>query len=304
MKEQAKIERLMRLMQMLTANINYSIDDIAHRLETSPRTIYRYMESLADAGFVIQKTGKRQFRLCTESPFFKDISQLVHFSEEEAYLVNQLIDSIADNNEVKRNLKKKLASVYQFKGVADSVINKENGNNVHLLVDAIEHKKQVALMNYSSSHTGEVSTRIVEPFAFTDNYIQIWCYEIGSGMNKMFRISRIGEVVLTRNPWENEKKHQAAYIDIFRISSTNGITYPVKLELNLRARNLLIEEYLLAERDLRKIGHNRWVLETQVSNYLGVGRFVLGLAADIRIIDSPGLTAYLRNYVRDNLTFE
>ena len=32
----------------------------------------------------------------------------------------------------------------------------------------------------------------------------------------------------------------------------------------------------------------------------GVGRFVVGLLDDIRIIDSPELTDYLRNYLRQH----
>lgn len=298
MQEHAKIERMMRLMQMLTSNVDYSIDDIATRLDASPRTIYRYMESLVEAGFVIQKTGKRQFRLCTESPFFKDISQLVHFNEEEAYMVSQLIDSIADSNQVKRNLKRKLASVYNFRGMVDSVIERSNSQFAHKLLEAIELKQQVLLKGYSSSNTGKVRDRIVEPFAFTTNYIHVWCYEPESQKNKMFRLSRMEEVNILAYPWNYERFHKAAFIDIFRMSSMDGVTFPVKLELNTRARNLLVEEYLLAERDLTKIGPDCWLLETEVSNYLGVGRFVLGLMADIRVVDTPDLDAYLREYVQ------
>ena len=103
MTDQTKIERILRMMKMLTTNVNYSIDDIADKLELTQRTVYRYLDTLENAGFVLQRS-KKCVRLCTESPFFKDISQLIHFSEEEAYMVNQLIESIADTNLVKRNL--------------------------------------------------------------------------------------------------------------------------------------------------------------------------------------------------------
>jgi hypothetical protein len=45
------------------------------------------------------------YRLGKESRFFKDISQLIHFSDEEAYVVNSLIDGLSDDNLMKQMLR-------------------------------------------------------------------------------------------------------------------------------------------------------------------------------------------------------
>lgn len=301
--EQPKVERILRMMKMLTGNVEYTVDDLAERLNFNRRSVYRYLETLENAGFVIQKSRKG-VKLCTESPFFKDISQLIHFSQEEAYMVNQLIESIADTNVVKCNLKKKLASVYHFRGVAESIVDKEHNTSIHTLLDAIERKRMVVLKNYASAHAGEVRDRLVEPFAFTSNYVQVWCYELATGMNKMFKVSRIEEVQMMDEAWIGEEKHQTAYLDIFRISASGYETHPVKLELNTRSRNLLVEEYPLSEKFLTKLGDGKWLLDTMVSGYAGVGRFVMGLAADVRIIDSPGLEEYVKQYVRKHVLDE
>ena len=68
----------------------------------------------------------------------------------------------------------------------------------------------------------------------------------------------------------------------------------VQLRLGVMAHNLLIEEYPLSERDLTQLDDTHWLLDTQVCNYAGVGRFVMGLIEDIEIIDSPDFVAYLR----------
>ena len=62
------------------------------------------------------------------------------------------------------------------------------------------------------------------------------------------------------------------------------------------ARNLLIEEYPLAEAHL-EAQDDRWVLHTEVANYAGVARFVVGLLDDIKIINSPEFEQYLADYV-------
>ena len=53
--DQPKIERLLRLMMMLSSNNTYSIQYIADRLGVNWRTIYRYLETFKDVGFSVEK---------------------------------------------------------------------------------------------------------------------------------------------------------------------------------------------------------------------------------------------------------
>ena len=128
--DQPKIERMLRLMKMLTANTSYSVDEMAERLDMSRRTIYRYIDTFREAGFVIKKSGNC-IRLDKESPHFKDISQLVHFTEEEAVILKRAIESIDDTNLLKQNLKSKLYSIYDNKILADTIVRGSNATTVH-----------------------------------------------------------------------------------------------------------------------------------------------------------------------------
>ena len=171
--DQPKLERLLRLMKLLTANTTYNIDQLAERLQMSRRTVYRYIDTFRDAGFVIKKSGDC-IRLDKESPHFRDISQLVHFTEEEAVILKSAIENIDDNNVLKQNLKRKLYSVYDNKTLADTVVRGKNAPNIRRLIEAIEEQRQAVLHGYQSPHGGEVRDRRVEPFAFTTNYVQVW----------------------------------------------------------------------------------------------------------------------------------
>ena len=290
--DQPKLERLLRLMKLLTSNVNYTVNDLAERLDTSYRSIYRYIETFKEAGFVVHKLEGGVYKLGKESPYFREISQLVHFTDEEAHIVNQLIEGLDDTNMLKQNLRKKLSSVYNCTSMAASVVKGKNAANVNRILEAIEERRQVLLCDYSSSHTGEVRTRCVEPFGFTTNYVQIWCYEPDSGMNKLFKTSRIGSVEVLDKGWEHEDDHHEGYIDIFRM--TGYEQHRVKLELGMLAHNLILEEYPLSERDIKPLANGRWLLDTNVCNYLGISRFVVGLLDDIRVVGSPEYSDYLK----------
>lgn len=292
--DQPKIERLLRLMKMLTANNRYTIEDLADKLEMSPRTIYRYIDTFREAGFVVKKSGNF-IKLDKQSPYFKDISQLVHFTDEEAHILKSAIESIDENNVIKQNLKSKLYSVYDYKILAECVTKGSNAKNVNNIVEAMENRKQIVLKNYKSANSGHISDRVIEPYEFTTNYIQVWGYEVGSGENKIYKISRIGEVEILENDWENESQHKTAYMDIFRYSSFNQ--YPVKLKLGLRAASLLIEEYPLSEKYLNKVSESQYILDINVSSYEGVGRFVLGLLDDIEVLHSPEFKEFLEKRI-------
>ncbi len=297
--EQPKVERLLKLIKLMTGNVNYTVNDLAKRLDTSYRSIYRYIESFKEAGFVVQKLEGGVYKLGKESPQFKDISQLVHFTDEEAHIVNQLIEGLDDTNMLKQNLRKKLCTVYNCTSMASSVVRGANASNVNRLVEAIECRLQVVLRDYASGHTGDLRDRVVEPFGFTTNYVQVWCYEPESGMNKLFKTSRIGAVELTEREWQYADKHQEGYIDIFRM--TGFEQQRVKLRLGMLSRNLLIEEYPLSERDIVQESEGRWLLDTKVCNYRGIGRFVMGLMDDIEIVDSPEFEEYIRGQINATL---
>lgn len=292
--DQPKLERLLRLMKLLTANTTYNVDQLAARLDMSRRTVYRYIDTFREAGFVIKKSGDC-IRLDRESPHFRDISQLVHFTEEEAMILKSAIENIDDTNLLKQNLKRKLYSVYDNKTLADTVVRGKNASNIRQLIEAIGQKRQAVLCGYRSAHGGEVRDRRVEPFAFTTNYVQVWCYDPQTGACKLFKTSRIGTVELTPQAWEHEAEHAEGFIDVFRMHGQTRCR--VQLELGMLSYNLLCEEYPLAERDVSALGRNRWLLDTQVAGMAGVGRFVVGLLNDIRIVESPELKGYIRLYL-------
>lgn len=282
----------------MSGSTYYSLQDLQDTLGMSERTIYRYIDTFKAAGFAVEKIHGNVYRLVTMRRPYPDLSKIVYFSEEEAYIVNRLIDSLDNTNALKQGLHRKLAAIYDATSIADYVDKKSNSANIQALADAAKEKKMVVLKNYESSHSGDIRDRKVEPFAFTTNYLDVWCYDPEDGKNKRFKIARIDEVEILEEAWASEGKHSSSEIDVFRMSGPNR--YHIRLQLSLQAKNLLLEEYPLAEKSIRKSG-DHYIFDDDVCALEGVGRFVIGLASDISILEGTELRDYIRNFVSAHL---
>lgn len=292
--EQPRIERVFRLMSLMTGKVSYSIDELAEKLDTSYRSIYRYIDTLKTIGFVIEKNSHNVYKLVEMPKEYKSLQNLVLFSDEEAKIVCSMIEGLDSTNTMKAALYKKLAAIYDVSKINEFEGSKSNANSVAVLGKAIEDHKRVILHDYASANSGQIRDRLVEPFAFTNNHIDIWAYDCEKKANRIFKIPRIGKAELLTDGWEYESEHHKQMIDAFHMCGDDSIH--VRLELNLLARNLLIEEFPLAVSDVTAEG-DHWVFDSHVCKVEGIGRFVMGLLNEVKIIDSPELENYIGNCI-------
>lgn len=288
-----KISKLLRLMKLLTGNVSRTIDSLAKELGITPRTVYRYIDTIREAGFVVNKLYGNVYAMGKVARGLSDFNKLIYFTEEEAFVVAKLIEGIDNNNVLKRDLQRKLASVYDSTSIGNYVGNAACAANVEALADAIKHKKQVVLKQYESAHSDGAKDRMVEPIEFTANMIDIWAYDVENAEPRMFKVTRIHAVEETDTPWEFQAKHKVPKPDVFRM--TGSLNETIILQLNTRAKSLLLEEFPLAEKDLKR-EDGKWILRTTIHSLEGAGRFVIGLAADIKILEGDALKKYIQNY--------
>jgi predicted DNA-binding transcriptional regulator YafY len=289
--DQPKLERLLRVMQLLTdKGKRYTVAELSEILSISQRSVYRYIDTFESVGFIVNKHNGMVW-LARESRHFKTIADLVYFTEEEAYVLKRAIEALDPMNPAVNGIKNKLYNLYDYNKVADIVVNENARAVVNNLLDAIATEKEVLLKDYRSSHSGNVSDRVVEPIQFGVNMVDILCYEISSGICKSFKVSRIEEVLHTGNSWSHQEKHVKIVTDSFRFSSTK--THFVKLKLSMVAANLLNEEYPLTIDKTVSVSDKEYIYSDQVCSFEGVGRFVLGLCNEVEVLEGKEFIDFL-----------
>lgn len=298
--DHGRIVRLLKLMELLCSNVDYTIRELITRLGISRRSIFRYLDSLRVVGFAVQKKGTNVHKLLSNSCHKIKLSQLIHLSEEEAYLLHNLLGALTSDCQVAINLEKKLTALFDATSVTEIIGNKVIGENIMRLRQAIDEKKQVTLIRYESGNTMSITNRLVEPIRFSTNYTDVYAYEVSTGITKVFKISRISQVEVSLTDWLYEEKHERIETECFRMTGKEDI--PVTLKMTLKAKNLLIEEYPLSSKYVSYDG-SYWWFKGNVKELTGIGRFVIGLADQMNIISSPALDNYLKGFTERNLRF-
>ncbi len=294
--ELEKFDRQLRLMVLLAQNKQHTVEDISRLLGMNRRSIYRYIEAFRQMGFIVIKEGTK-YRIDHNSPFFRQITEYTHFSEDEAMTINQVLNSVYDTSPQIRRLREKLASLYDFKVLARHGVDTLIAHNLSTLYKACTLERVAILRDYTSPNSGAVRDRIVEPYLFLSENSEVRCYEPESGMNKTFKISRAKRVDLLDLLWSHKDKHKPLHYDLFHFSGERR--FRVRLLMGYLAMSLLLEEHPEAEKQIHLHNDGRWMLDTQVCSFKGIGRFVLGLFDDIEVVDSPEFSAWINTRIKD-----
>ncbi len=288
-----KYGRELDLILLLIDNKDYTTLELAQKLGITRRNLYYYLDYLKESGFILIKTGTT-YRLDRRSPFFKKLHESIAFSNDEATYLYRLLEHAQKKDYQAQSIKAKLERYFNLEVLTDVGQRKRAEQNAAMLKEAMMQRKIACLKGYSSPHSKTVSDRLVEPFLFLNGDMDVRCYEINSHTNKTFKPSRAASVEITDVEWLNEAKHRKIYTDIFMFSGEER--HHVKMYIGRLSHNLLLEEHPLSESFITETDDKeRWLLETDVVSFLGIGRFVLGLYDDIEVLGSEEFKAYLKS---------
>lgn len=195
----------------------------------------------------------------------------------------------AESREMPENVKQEMIARKVFK-------DKNKAAAISQLQHAMSQRKCAILHGYSSSNSGNVADRLVEPYDVLPEDGLVICFDRKKLDKRVFSISRIGYVEILEEDWKYSASHTPIAVDAFHMSGEKAIK--VSLQLDLLAKNLLIEEFPRTKKDISPDAkdENVWYLSTEVYALEGVGRFYIGLANHIKILDAPKLQEYINDF--------
>lgn len=295
--EQQKILRVFKLINLLQSNIGKPVHRLAELLETDERTIYRYFKLLEALGFeVVKEFSKYKIQ---QKPGMDQTLNYGTFSQEESQWLRSMIESQGKGNLLHDSIIKKLDVRSEVKQGTDQLFKANLSRLVDEIGLGIQQKKQVWLKDYYSLSSDTTSDRLVEPVAFSPNYETIHAFEPASKSMKVFKIERIGEVVLSQSPWKYESKHQLPGTQLFGF--TGKSKFLVKLKLSKKAYQLMMEEHPNARPFMSIKNRNQFYFHGEIPQLPGLARFILGLPGEIKVEEGEELKTYLAEQLSKTL---
>jgi predicted DNA-binding transcriptional regulator YafY len=275
MLNQHKILRVLQFISFLEQEPSKTVVQLASLLDTTDRTVYRYLDLVKECGFDLQRDKINRFFIVN------DRSNGVRFTPEEADFLKQLVLTNGRKSKLKDAVLSKIYLSSDAAIVAGHLINVKNGKIVERLSLAIANKEQVILKKYQSINSETISDRVVEPFGFTDNYCTVMAYEPESLKNKTYNIDRIAAVEFNNHSSCFESDYEQQIPDAFGFAFS-GKKFPVNLELTLKQYLLLKNDFPMtapyfkfnAKKDL-------YELNIEVNDLTPVERFLRGMDGNL-----------------------
>jgi len=288
---QSRLQKLQELIALLSKG-HWSVAQLAKRFDTTPSTIYRYLQMLETDEMYVEKDFQDCYYLVKTNS--ADETRLT--VEEQKYL--QKILRTSPRAVLKVPVMKKLGLEHEPDEVPVIFQRNELGNFVEQIMKSIRGRFQVLLKEYHSPSSNVISDRLIEPIHFGDNYQTIVALDTKDQHVKQFKLDRIGSMIVKRTRFKHEKQHTKMVSDIFGFTGTLKTT--ITLRLSLRAWLLLREEFPLAIPYMKK-ENDHYIFKGPVSNYDGIARFALGLMHEVTVLEPMEFRDYLMKRIKENV---
>lgn len=285
------------LMDLLDKQVGYTKRELMAKYDRSEDMILEDISTLRMAGFIIEVDKKHRYAFKENKPY-KQLKNLLHFSEDDKFLLERAIDQISPHTKSGDRLKRKLSALYDYHKLGHAYLRKPYLSKLDLLEKAQQDKKVVVLENYRSSNSNNISNRNVEPFYINPSDDSLHAFDIDIRELRHFRISRFKRVLSTGIDWQHEGFHHIKLTDPFRINDDKQT--PIHIRFDVGAYNELIERFPKTEMHiLEDAEEGIYDLQCDVNHrFLGLTNFILGFHHQLVEIVEPEI---LREHIAEQL---
>lgn len=285
---QQKLLGLLRLIRLLKEPGGLTMAELLTRLDKKKRTMQRYLQLLEEVGYPVDKTTTHPARyfLFEPDPEGRGIRH-EPLNPKEAELLNLRLADLGTPNHVLTGLRQKLQLPTLLLPQPHELHSLRQARILETLTLAIELGRRVRLLAYESGNTGTVRDRVVEPLALVNNYTQLATNDVESEDFRTYNLSRMGGAELLEAA--SSLPDSGRRPDVFGMAETDNWT-SVELLLTPRSYQQLLRESAAAVAECRPATDaekaDGWAYRYlgRVHGFHGVGRFVLGLPLEVRIV--------------------
>ncbi len=288
MTETQKLYRVFKLIQILNTPPRKTVKQLMPILDCSNSEVYRLLNLLESLGYPIETDHLHRKFL----QFSFDKKDKHNFEPDELFYLQEVLQQYAGNSPLASNILRKFDRNLTLIPLADALPHLHTTRMIQLAKRGIDTGKCLRLYNYRSLTSEKTRNRIIEPLDITQdrNYLIGWDKEVDD--QRQFKIIRIQDIDIIEelvNP-----NRIASPMDLFGLTGTEWL--PVRMELSDLAHNLLVEEYPYSTQYIRS-SNGRNIFDGMVRNWKGIGRFVLGLPGEIKIISPDSFKMYLKKRI-------
>ena len=291
-KDLRTVEKILHLIRLLNTPPAMDVKQLCRRLDVEKSPLYRYIKLLKDIGYPI-KTDENHRKYIAFSP----ASGNSILDAQELDYINDSLQKTVESDFLKTSILHKLNKNLSLIPLADALPQLHSSRMLHLINIALEESWCMTINNYHSIGSNTISNRHIEPLELTQENRYLIGWDLDKNRQSQFKLERIGGItLLEKEPISSGRI--ATPTDIFGLTGEEWSQ--VRIKLGNIAHHLLSEEFPRARPYIRKI-KNEYYFDGPVRNWKGVGRFVLGLPGELKVIAPEAFKEYLSERLKKGI---
>lgn len=282
--DQQKLYTVFQLIRLLSAPPAKDVSQLTRQLGLKKSTVYEYVNLLKRVGYIVETDVQHRkyidFQAGNNKAGVLSVDELSH--------LQVILQQMGVQSALSQTIIHKLELNLSLVPLADALPQLHTSRIIQLIRSGINIKHRLILRRYRSLTSNTVEDRHIAPLEITQDYRYLIAWDINKQGQRQFKINRIEDVDLLDEPIIT--KHVPSPMDIFGLTGDDWLS--VRLQLSSTAQHLLIEEFPLSRPYIRTI-NQQTIFDGMVRNWKGVGRFVLGLPGEIKVLQPQAFIDYL-----------
>lgn len=293
---QQKILRVFKLIQYLKSKPRLGVAELAEKLGSSERTIFRYFNLLEEIGFELDLDFNKKYFIVSD--FDED---KLNFTTEELQLLNKSLNTLDSKSSFKDILLSKLKVHADVNHFGEDLLKADHSKKVEACRMSLDLNCRLELVNYYSLNSQSTENRVVEVVGFDENFESIRVVDIRNPeLIKTFKLNRCESVEIMK---DSPQKYTVGKViqqkDPFNFSGDKEIDLQLILSHNTKV--LIGEQYKRIKPYITKRSLNSFDLKVKVYNLEPIKRFVLSNLDGVKVIRPKRLKEEIKHFYEEHI---